>query len=132
MAPLSTRSFSGIVWDVIDGDTIQVLVDLDVFDEWKLVRFRLLGCNAREKSMPGGEEARENLAQMLPRGTTVGVTSVKIDKFGGRYDAIIALPDGRDLVSVLVADGWAVRWDGRGQKPVPMWPRGYRVNRGRP
>lgn len=123
MAPLSTRSFSGIVWGVIDGDTLDVLVDVDCFDVWLMRRFRLLGCNAREMKMPGGPEARGHLAGLLPRGAPVGVTSVKVDKFGGRYDAIIALPDGRDLVSVLVADGWAVRWDGRGSKPVPMWPR---------
>lgn len=123
MALPSTRRFSGIVWEVIDGDTLKVLLDLDVFSQWLLVRFRLLGCNARELSMPGGPEARDNLTAMLPRGTTVGVTSVKLDKFGGRYDAIITLPDGRDLVSVLVADGWAVDWDGRGPRPVPAWPR---------
>lgn len=124
MAPLSTRSFVGMVWSVIDGDTIDVLVDLDVFDEWLMRRFRLLGCNARELRQPGGREARDNLQVLLPRGAEVAITSVKLDKFGGRYDAIVTLPDGRDLVDVLVAGGWAVRWDGRGQRPVPDWPRG--------
>lgn len=123
MAPLSTRSFTGIVWDVIDADTIDVLTDLDVFDQWLMRRFRLLGCNAREPHEPGGKEAREHLAGLLPRGTQVGVTSVKLDKFGGRYNAIIRLPDGRDLVSVLAEEGWVARWNGRGPKPVPAWPR---------
>lgn len=123
MAPLSTRTFTGIVWDVIDGDTISVLLNLDVFDQWLMRRFRLLGCNTREIREPGGIEARDHLAELLPRGTTVRVTSVRLDKYGGRYDAIIGLPDGRDLTSVLIAEGWAVRWNGRGPKPVPMWPR---------
>jgi micrococcal nuclease len=108
---------------VIDGDTVALDVDLG-FGVWVLGRsFRLLGCNAREHDAPGGPEATANLAALLPVGTQVSVTSVHDDKYGGRYDASITLPDGRDLTSVLVSEQWAAPWDGIGPKPVPPWPR---------
>lgn len=120
---LSTRRFRGVVWSVVDGDTVDVLLNLDVFDQWLMRRFRLLRCNARELRMPGGREAKANLVGMLPRGTELGVTSVKVDKYGARYDAVLTLPDGRDLVDVLVAQEWLARWDGSGIAAVPPWPR---------
>lgn len=119
----TVRTFNAVAWHVVDGDTIDVMADLDAFDMWALKRFRLLGCNAIEHDQPGGVEAREHLAELLPTGTPVTLTSVKVDKFGGRYDAAIKLPDGTDLVAALIADHWAVAWDGRGPKPVPPWPR---------
>lgn len=120
---LSTRKFRGVIWDVVDGDTIDVLIDLDVFDQWLMRRFRLFGCNAAERNTPGGAAAKENLAGLLARGTLVTVTSVKIDKYGGRYDASITLPDGTDLVALLIAQQWVAAWTGAGVKPVPPWPR---------
>jgi endonuclease YncB( thermonuclease family) len=93
--------------------------------------FRLLGCNARELAEPGGVEARDHLAGLvLDVGVPVGLgrrgvvlTSVKRDKYGGRYDAAVTLPDGSDLVAGLIAGQWAAPWDGRGPRPVPPWPR---------
>jgi endonuclease YncB( thermonuclease family) len=117
------RDFRGVVWRVVDGDTVDVLLDLDVFDQWLMRRFRLLGCNARESRMPGGREAKANLELLLPHGEPVTVTSVQVDKYGRRYDALITLPDGRDLVDELIAGQWAAAWDGKGVPPVPPWPR---------
>lgn len=108
---------------VVDGDTVVLDVDLG-FGVWKLAEaFRLLGCNAREHDAPGGQEAIANLRALLPVGALVTLTSVKPDKFGGRYDAKIQLPDGRDLTQLLVGTQWAAAWDGQGTKPVPPWPR---------
>lgn len=123
MTPLSTRVFGGVVWRVVDGDTIDVLCDLDVFEVWVLRRFRLLSCNAWELNTAAGRAAKANLAQLLPPGTHVGVTSVRVDKYGGRYDAHITMPDGIDLIDFLVEQQWAAAWDATGQRPLPPWPR---------
>jgi endonuclease YncB( thermonuclease family) len=103
-----------------DGDTITASLSLG-FDVYTIQHLRLLGCNARELSQPGGKEALANLAAILS-GKTVTVRSVKPDKYA-RYDAAITLPDGTDLVTQLIADGWAAEWNGQGPKPVPPWPR---------
>jgi endonuclease YncB( thermonuclease family) len=115
-------TYAAIVEHVIDGDTVYMAVDLG-FDTWHWGSFRLLGCNARELPQPGGPEAAANLVALLPVGTKVTIRSVKPDKFGGRYLAAVTLADGSDLVSTLIAEGWAAAWNGTGTKPVPPWPR---------
>jgi micrococcal nuclease len=108
---------------VIDGDTVVLDVDLG-FGVWiRAQSFRLLGINAREKSQAGGAAARENLSRLLPAGARLVVTSVKPDKYGGRYDGALTLADGRDVSRELIVTGWAAPWDGTGAKPVPPWPR---------
>lgn len=108
---------------VIDGDTVVLDVDLG-FNVWvREQSFRLLGINAREKSEAGGKQAKAHLESLLPPRTPLILTSVKPDKFGGRYDARLALLDGRDVAEGLVQDGWAASWTGAGAKPVPPWPR---------
>lgn len=83
---------------------------------------RLAGVNSIELSQPGGAEAREHLADLLPVDAQVSVISVAVDKFAGRFDGRIQLPDGRDAATVMVRDGYAVAWNGRGARPTPPWP----------
>ena len=107
---------------VHDGDTLAA--DLDLGFGLKLRQLlRLDGCNAIELSQPGGQAARVNLAVLLPVGTVVPVSIVSLDKYAGRCDAQITLPDGRDLVTVLIMQQWAAPWNGLGPKPTPPWPR---------
>lgn len=114
--------YDAIVLGVHDGDTIRLDVDLG-FSAHEEIDFRLLGCNARELSQPGGPEARDNLVALLPVGTKLTIRSVKPDKFGGRYDADVTLPDGDNLVARLIDEQWVAPWNGAGTKPVPPWPR---------
>lgn len=115
--------YEATVERVVDGDTVVLNVDLG-FGVWlRKQSFRLLGINAREKSDEGGREARENLAALLGNVGSVIIKSVKIDKYGGRFDADIFLADGTDLCARLVTEGWAAPWDGHGEKSVPVWPR---------
>lgn len=117
-----TYEYAATVVRVIDGDTAVVDIDLG-FHTWRRNQsIRLLDCNARELSMPGGPEARDHLSGLLPAGTQVTVSTVKVDKYGDRYDGAVTLPDGRDLVTVLAESGWVALWDGHGLRPVPDWP----------
>lgn len=117
------HQYQATIVRVIDGDTI--VVDLDLgFGVWvRRQTMRLLGCNSWEKHTPAGGAASTNLTTVLPAGTQVQLTSVKVDKWGGRYDAAVLLADGTDLVDTLITQGWAAQWDGTGVKPVPVWPR---------
>lgn len=118
-----TYSYRAELLRVIDGDTVILDVDLG-FNSWlRYQSFRLLGVNAREKSDLGGPEAKAHLSELLPPGTIVTLTSVKADKYGGRFDAVITMADGRDLAQELIRGGWAAPWTGAGAKPVPPWPR---------
>jgi len=115
---------------VIDGDNLELAVTYDIdlgFDDRQIITrrrsFRLYGLNVRELDQPGGLEAFRLISGMLPAGTQLSLTSVKLDKFGGRYDAIVTLPGGLELNAWLIANQWAAQWNGRGPKPVPPWPR---------
>jgi len=137
---MTTYTYRGQILAVHDGDTLRVDLDLvgvagrhhdvdlgfDVHIVGHRIRLRedvrLLGCNARELSMAGGPEAAQHLAELLPPGLWVTVETFKPDKFGGRYDARITLPDGRDVTAVMCTDGYAAPWDGAGEKPIPAWP----------
>jgi endonuclease YncB( thermonuclease family) len=111
------------ILSVVDGDTARADLDLGCTVWLRGQLLRLNGCNARELHDQGGPEARDNLAALMPPGTVVDVTVVGFDKYSGRLDAQITLPDGRDLVTLLIATGWAAPWNGLGPKPSPIWPR---------
>jgi endonuclease YncB( thermonuclease family) len=113
--------YAATVLSVHDGDTFTADVDVG-FSVRIRTPLRLRGCNAIELGQPGGQQARDHLASLLV-GQVVTVSTVRPDKFGGRYDAAVSLPDGTDLVARLVAEGWAAAWNGRGPRPVPPWPR---------
>jgi endonuclease YncB( thermonuclease family) len=114
--------YAAVCTGVHDGDTVELAVDLG-FHVWvRGQAFRLLDCNARELTEPGGLEARDHLAALL-LALAVTVSSVKPDKYGGRFLARVTMPDGSDLVGGLIAAQWAGPWNGKGVKPVPPWPR---------
>ncbi len=79
---------------------------------------RLLGCNAEELATPGGKAALAFLETQLHVGDVVTLVSHGWDKYGGRIDGQITLPDGRDLTKVMIAAGHAAPWQGQGPKPT--------------
>jgi micrococcal nuclease len=122
-------TYRATVLRVLDGDTLTVDVDLGFGlhhrgDTSKGLPLRLAGCNARELHDPGGQEARDHLAALLPAGTVLTLRTVRPDKYGGRYDALVD-HDGRDLATYLIATGWAAAWNGAGARPVPPWPNTF-------
>lgn len=120
------HEFYAIVLEVHDGDSVKLDIDQD-FDEHAHPWMRLVGIQAPELSKPGGLEARDALMGQLPVGTMVHVRSFKTqkpipkDKYGGRWDAVLSLlVDGVPSVNLnewMVANGYAVPWDGKGTKP---------------
>lgn len=104
------------VVQVHDGDTIYLDIDLG-FDhlisarDWgghPRLACRVNGINAPELSTLEGRAARNHAMELLPFGALVKVTSLGWDKFGGRFDGEIEMPDGRDFGSSMIADGFAV------------------------
>lgn len=110
-APLYTNGWH-------DGDTC--LVDLDLgfafylnaldWDGHRRISCRIFGINAPELKDPGGNEAADFARSLAPAGTRVTVISHDWDKYGGRFDGQITLPDGRDFASVMIASGHAVAY----------------------
>lgn len=121
---------NGIVVDHYDADTIYVELDLQLFGLFaRKQSIRVLGMAARELREPGGKEARDALKARpgMTAGSPVVLTMVGYDKYGGRLDAVVTFRDefgvSRDLASALIADHWAVPWNGIGSQPKPPWPR---------
>ena len=102
---------------ILDGDTFAAYVNIAP-DVRISVRVRLM--NADTPELHGGceyeiaraELARARLAELIPVGTTVELTDIKDDKYLGRIDAYVIMPDGRDVGNVLVAEGLARKYSG--------------------
>lgn len=96
--------------EVMDGDTIRVggqvvrIVGLDAPE--------LRGACPREQLL--AERARDRLAQLLAGGVTVQPRGV--DRYR-RVLAVVRDRAGRDVAEVLIAEGLARAYDGRGARP---------------
>jgi len=110
---------------VIDGDTVEVSIDLGFSLTWK-TPVRLYGINAPETNSTdpleraNGVLAKKWLTKQIA-GKAVRLQSVKPkDKFG-RYLAEVWLTSGLQVESVnqqMVKLELAKPWDGHGEKPV--------------
>lgn len=126
------RPHNATVLEVIDGDTIRCDIDLDLRVWIRGYSIRLLGCNAWEHDTEAGRAAKANLAALLLPGSPVVLTLVKDDKYAGRFDARVILPDGTDLIAQLIAQQWLAPWNGLGPRPLPPWPRTVTAPEGTP
>lgn len=112
-----------------DGDTVNCRVDRGDRDysTWPI---RLLNTACLELSEPGGPETQQEVTRRWPPGTRLVLLTTKPDKWGGRKLARVIAEDPEhgsvDVSAALIADGWAMPWDGRGQQPKPTWPRAPR------
>lgn len=87
-----------------DGDTITLDIDLGFgIHIVSGLACRIYGINAPELSTPAGKAALEFVKATLKIGDQVLVTSHGWDKYGGRFDGSVTLPDGRDFALVLLA-----------------------------
>jgi len=104
---------NAVVKKVIDGDTVDLLMDLGC-DIAINLRCRLDGINAPEKNTAAGQVAKTWLTEKIPPATSVVVQTVKDkkEKFG-RYLARVYLPDNElSLNDQLIGAGLAVPYHG--------------------
>jgi micrococcal nuclease len=122
---------------VVDGDTLCLSVDLG-FDISRKHSCRLHGINANEHDTIAGEAAKAFLTDLCPVGTPVIVQTIKDrdDKFGRVLGIVTIVPKPakakrlkkgeaaalpEPMLSIndqLVEAGHALRWDGKGIKPI--------------
>lgn len=113
---------------VIDGDTFIARLRLWPVPVLNIeVSVRLTGVNAPDRGEGGHAEATRELTKILGEGA-VTLQAVKVDKYGGRVEAIVAVrgaaPESPALAVAdeLVAAGVAVPWNGHGPRPLVPWP----------
>lgn len=108
----------------VDGDSIHADIDMDL-KAWLMdYPVRLAGCAAAPKSTESGAGAMAYLATLLPVGEQLILLTIRNYKFGGEFIArVIRARDGLDVVADMIAQNWAVPWDGTGKQPLPPWPR---------
>ena len=107
---------------IIDGDTFSAMVRID--DDVRIsVRVRILDidtpeingeCDAERKM---ALRAKDRLAELLPIGGDIELSDIKDDKYLGRIDARVKMPDGRDVSKVMLHEGLARPYDGGRRTP---------------
>lgn len=108
--------YPGVVRDWHDGDTCHVDLDLgfgELFsahdlDGHPVNSCRIYGINAPELDTAQGKVALAYAEKLCPPGTRVTVTSHGWDKYGGRFDGTLTLPDGTDFAALMLQAGQAV------------------------
>ena len=99
---------------VVDGDTVDALVDLGV-DTWKKVRIRMMGMNAPESRTRDLEEkargiaAKVRLEELLENGTCV-LQSMGVGKYGRCLGIIFV--DEVNINKTLISEGHATEYYG--------------------
>ena len=107
---------------VIDGDTIDVNIDLG-FDVWlNKQRVRLSGIDTPESRTRDLAEKKLGLAAKDRLKELCG-TTLKVKSLGkGKYGRILGIPytqDGKDICILLIDEGHAVEY--HGGKKVKVW-----------
>ncbi len=108
---------------VVDGDTIDVDIDLG-FDTWKCgERIRLYGvdcpeCRSRDKEeKAAGLAAKDFVKRLLHDGGTYTLTTREKGKFG-RYLGVIFISDKTSINAALVSENLAVPYHGQSKQEI--------------
>jgi micrococcal nuclease len=100
--------FRGTVARVVDGDTLDVNLDLGFHINHR-IRVRLLGVDTPEvfgaNACEEGKEASLYVKALCPTESTIFVATYKTGKYG-RWLARITLPNGQVLNDLLIEKGW--------------------------
>jgi len=96
---LKTKSLSGVVVDVVDGDTIEILDDGRT-----TYRIRLKGIDAPEARQTFGNVSSQNLARLVA-GKKVSVEWEKLDQYGRIVGKVYV--DGTDMCLEQIKAGLA-------------------------
>ena len=108
-AQLMFGPYPGQIVDWHDGDTCHVNLDLGFgIHLMAPVSCRIFGINAPELATPEGKISLAYAVSLAPNGTDVTVTSHGWDKYRGRFDGSLELPDGTDFATVMLKAEQAV------------------------
>ena len=113
--PAFASQFTGEVIGVLDGDTIDVLIDR------KPIRVRLHGIDCPEKGQPRGSRAKWYASDLAFK-KTVTVQITDVDRYG-RIVGQVILPDGKcqfDLVPPEAAEGMRAAASASPDNSVPV------------
>lgn len=117
-------SYWCIVDRVVDGDTVDVRIDLG-FNVWIKDRVRLLGIDTPEsrtrdlREKTRGLEAKAKVQELLPLGERALIQTSRDGK--GKFGRVLGnfvLPDGRTVAEVLIAERMAVRYHGQSKDDI--------------
>jgi endonuclease YncB( thermonuclease family) len=103
-----------------DGDTLTLDIDLGFdhiisgqdFNGKTRLACRVFGINAPELSTQAGKDALAYAQTIIKPGDRCSVLSHGWDKYGGRFDGQITLPDGTDFGQQMLNSGHAVPFSG--------------------
>jgi micrococcal nuclease len=109
MEKLPSYRYRITVVRVVDGDTLECDVDLGFYARIR-THLRLFGINCPELPTPAGKAARDFVSGCA-LGLSLTADTLKADKYGNRWDAVVYLFDGTTLNDCLVAAGHAVKKD---------------------
>lgn len=118
---MSAWAVPAVVDYIFDGDTFsaQVMLEGDIAIT---VRVRLINIDTPEMNgkcaaeITMAQSAKDLLATLIPRGTSVDLRNIKDDKYLGRINANVILPDGRDVGNILIDSGLARPYNGGKRK----------------
>lgn len=92
---------------IFDGDTFAGFAHVD--DDISIpVRVRLINIDTPEihgecvAEIVAAKRARDRLGELIPIGSRVELANIKDDKYLGRIDANVIMPNGRDVGIVLI------------------------------
>jgi micrococcal nuclease len=110
------QSYTATLVRVIDGDTAVVSVPAWAATPFGMISVRIAGIDAPESRKPPakckaevalGKAASAYARGLVTPGTAMLLTYRGFDKYGGRIDGALSLPDGRDWATVMLAAGMA-------------------------
>ncbi len=115
--------YPATVISVVDGDTVKVKVQIWL-GHYLEVKVRIAEIDAPEISSKAkctkekelGLKAKEFLESVIPQQSTINLTRISEDKFGGRVDATIQTTDGKNPGELLLREGLASPYNKRGKK----------------
>lgn len=122
--PREANGFPVVITKPIDGDTFEV--DARAWSPFPNLtwRVRIRGIDTPEKrskcepEKAAAKRAQEYAGAVLKRyDNKVWLQAVQHDKYGGRFDAVIILPNGKSLGDVMIAAGLARPYLGGARRP---------------
>lgn len=102
------------VTNVVDGDTVDVMVDLG-FKIWVKKRVRLYGINTPEvrgDEKVEGFKSKERVKTLIDGKDIYLVSMTDKDKYGRCIAKILLFEDERDLTTILISEGLGVQYYG--------------------